>query len=305
MTLDDALAISGGILTVRDHPHLASSISRAVRVGRLARPLPGVVMVASLIDDPNARVQAAALWRPGDPLCCDAAAHLTITPRSRLPKIVVAGRSTVTRAGFQVQERWLSPEWTMLRQGVLVTIPSLTVADLLCDGRTSDLHDALRRRLVTLRSVRAALDCNPHRRGTAVARRHLWLARENPWSDGEALMHAAFRSHGLDGWKGNLPILAAGNTYYGDAVFRRGRLVVELDGRDHHTSESDQRADRVRRNLLTAAGWRILVITMEMLLASPDETVALVRHALARDGREWQESRSQRRLAADPDQTWR
>ena len=282
MTLYAELAACGGILTVRDHPDLRSAISRAVQTGRLVRPVPGVVMAPWLSDDPDARVRVAALWRPGDPLCLDAAAHLTITPRSQLPRIVIAGHSIAGRAGFQVQQRRIAPEWTMTCQGLLVTVPSLTVAEQLRRGMTSDLHDALRRRLVTLGSVRAALEGNPHRRGAATARRQLWLARENPWSDGEALMHATFRAHGLSGWKGNLRVSAGGNTYYGDAVFRRRRLIVELDGRDHHTSERDQRSDRIRRNLLTAAGWRVIVITMDMLLTAEGDTVALVRGALAR-----------------------
>lgn len=280
--LHHELALAGAVLRCRDHPQLRSAISRSVARGELARPAPGIVAVPTLIDDPLTRLRIAGLWSPGDPLCLDAAAHLTITPRSALPHIVIAGRMARSVGGFEVQERRIYPEWIVWRGGFLATNPSLTVADQLALGRVSDLHDALRQRLVTLDSIRAALASHPGRPGNQEARRQLWAARQNPWSDGEALMHRVFRQADLRGWRGNSRIAACGNTYYGDAVFRRQRLIVELDGRDHHSSERDQRADRVRRNQLTATGWRIIVITMEMLLASPDETVALVRLALSR-----------------------
>lgn len=280
--LDIELTRGGGVIRCRDHPHLRSAISRAVQRGDLVKPVPGVVAFSTLAEDPLVRVRVAALWRPSDPICLDAAAHLTITRRATLPEIVLAGPSARRHPGFVVQHRDVPEEWLMHYSGVLLTSPPLTVADQLCRGHASDLYDALRRRLVSLESVRAALDSTAHRRGAKAARRQLWLARENPWSDGEALLHSTLRSRGLWGWKGNVRIVAFGNTYFGDVVFRRRRLIVELDGREHHTSESDQRADRARRNALTAAGWRVLVITMDLLAGAPDDTVALVHRALDR-----------------------
>lgn len=280
--LDDELARAGGVLRCRDHPHLRSAISRAVAANYLARPLPGVVVLSSMAEEPLTRIRAAATWHPEFALSLDAAAHLTITPRASLPQIVLAGGSGRAYPGYLTQHREIQPQLLLRRAGLLMTGPSLTVADLLTIGRTSDLYDALRRRLVTQESVRAALDATPHRRGTALARHLLWLARENPWSDGEALMHSLFRTHGLRGWKGNLQVVVGGQIFYGDAVFRRSRLVVELDGREHHTSERDRLADHARRNLLTAAGWRVLVITMDMLLSTPDQTMALIRRSLKR-----------------------
>ncbi len=285
MSLDEELALAGGVLRCRDHPDLRSAISRAVQRGRLLRPVPGVVVVSALADDPLARLRVAGLWRPGDPLCLDAAAHLAISPRALLPRIVIAGRAVMSVHGFEVRERRIRPEWITTRHGLAITDPSLTVADQLAVGFTSDLHDGLRRRVVSLGSVRAALDAHAYRHGNLLVRRQLWLARENPWSDGEAVMHEVFRTGHLIGWHGNAAIHVGNRTFYGDAVFTRARLIVELDGRDHHSTEVDQRADRARRNALTAAGWRVLVLTMDMLLACPDETVAMIRDALTRGRR--------------------
>lgn len=257
-------------------------MARAVAAHYLVRPVPGVVVLTTLAEQPLTRIRVAALWHPELPLTLDAAAHLTIAPRGSLPQIVLAGGSGSAYPGYLTRHRRIPPEWLLHHSGLLVTAPSLTVADLLCVGRPSDLYDALRRRLVTLGSVRAALDATAHRRGADFARHQLWLAREKPWSDGEALMHSVFRAGGLRGWKGNLEIRAGGRVFYGDAVFRRSRLIVELDGRDFHTSEKDRLADRSRRNLLTAAGWRVLVLTMDMLLADPGGTVTLIRRALER-----------------------
>ncbi|MHB8409981.1 MAG: endonuclease domain-containing protein [Acidiferrobacterales bacterium] len=56
-------------------------------------------------------------------------------------------------------------------------------------------------------------------------------------------------------------LLIAGRKIRGDIAFPESRLVVEVDGWEHHGRYvSDFRRDRDRQNLLTLAGWRILRI---------------------------------------------
>jgi very-short-patch-repair endonuclease len=61
-----------------------------------------------------------------------------------------------------------------------------------------------------------------------------------------------------------------------------GRLLVEIDGYEFHSSREHYRKDRNRWNAATAAGWKTLRITAEMVLHDPEGLVLLVRGALAR-----------------------
>lgn len=59
-----------------------------------------------------------------------------------------------------------------------------------------------------------------------------------------------------------------------------GRLLVEIDGYEFHSGREHYRRDRSRWNSATAAGWRTLRITAEMVLHDPQGFVLLVRGAL-------------------------
>jgi len=94
-------------------------------------------------------------------------------------------------------------------------------------------------------------------------------------------MHRLLRSAGITGWKTNQPINLDGTTYYLDVLFRGIRLVIEIDGREHHIGKDVFEADRWRQNLLVLDGWCVLRFTWAMLVERPDEVVAMIRSALA------------------------
>ena len=71
-----------------------------------------------------------------------------------------------------------------------------------------------------------------------------------------------------------------GSTYYLDVLFRGIRLLIEIDGREHHTGKEVFETDRWRQNLLLLDGWFVLRFTWAMLEERPDEVVAMVRAAL-------------------------
>ena len=64
-----------------------------------------------------------------------------------------------------------------------------------------------------------------------------------------------------------------------------GRLIVEIDGFEFHSSRENYRRDRSRWNHATAQGWMTLRVTAEMVLFSPEAFVNLVRAALASPSR--------------------
>ena len=277
--LDRLLAHSGGALRVRDHPELRWAVRAGVRAGALVRPLPGVVVASAVLDDPDVRILAAALWRPGAVLLGRAAARVGFDPGIRVGTVALAGRRATARPGYRVLEYSVDPGFVRFRGPFAFTDPSLTVIDLLRDGDEDPLYDALRARFVTLASLRGALDAHPQRAGNGAIRRRLWRARENPWSRGEAELHDFLRRFAIAGWKGNARVSVPGAVYFIDALFRRERLALELDGVDHHTSAVDREYDYRRRALLMAEGYRVLGLTLGMIRTDPCGTAERIRAA--------------------------
>lgn len=279
--LENALAGAGGVLRVRDHPELAWAIRQAVGSGELVRPLPGVVVGARLCADPDARILAAALWRPGGVLLGRAAARLGFDPELRVETVEIAGRHGLEIPGFRVVENRIDPSHAGFRGRLAFTAPSLTVVDLLREGDEDPLYDALRTRAVTLTSLHEALRAHPQRAGNDLVRRQLWRARENPWSRGEAELHDFLRRQGIQGWKGNARLQIGGLVYYIDALFGRERLALELDGLGHHTSPADREYDYRRRALLMAEGYRVLGLTLGMIRTNPERLAERIAAARA------------------------
>ena len=142
------------------------------------------------------------------------------------------------------------------------------------------IDQALRTRATTLELMHTALahDRRPSRQSRP--RELLLDSRDEPWSAAERRMHRLLRSAGITGWKANQPITIDGSTYYLDVLFRGIRLLIEIDGREHHIGKEVFETDRWRQNLLVLDGWCVLRFTWAMLEERPDEVVAMVRAAL-------------------------
>ena len=67
-----------------------------------------------------------------------------------------------------------------------------------------------------------------------------------------------------------------------DIVFEEIKLLVEIDGRAHHSARDVFEADRRRQNQLVAAGWTVLRFTPTQLANDPQEVIASVRATIAR-----------------------
>lgn len=276
--LDELLARRGAV-RFRDHPELSGALRLGVRRGSLVRILPGVIVPTSMTDDQNTRIVAASLWRPGGVLLGRAAARLSFSSRMAVGTVQITGHRATHRPGFDVVEIGIPPEFVRFRGEVPHTDPSLTIVDLLRVGDREPLYEALRSRAVTLASLRSALQLNPGRDGNQVVRHELWLARENPWSVGEAELHEYLRRHGITGWRGNARIEVDGAVYFADALFRRQRLILELDGLEYHTSVIDREYDYRRRAALLAEGYRVMGLTLGMIRTDPERTAERITRA--------------------------
>jgi len=67
-----------------------------------------------------------------------------------------------------------------------------------------------------------------------------------------------------------------------DAVYREQRVIVEVEGRHHATSDRQWNRDLDKYAALAAAGWEVIRVTSRHIRGENPRVVALVAEALAR-----------------------
>jgi very-short-patch-repair endonuclease len=270
------------VIAVRDHPALRGAIQWRVRTGELRPVLPGVYAAAAVAGTTATRIAALGRWDPDAVLTHEAAAAVTFWPRLPVPTVRCAVRHFhPPQSGIAFTRRGIPPELVWMRPGLRLTSPALTALDLceLVGGGAID--QALRTRSTTVALMREALALTPGRNGNRIRRQLLLDSRDEPWSEAERLCHRLLRAAGITGWRANQPLRLDGAVIYPDVLFRRLRLVVEIDGREFHSDPEVFESDRHRQNLLVLHGWRVLRVTWRMIQQDPDQVVAMVREAMA------------------------
>ena len=117
-------------------------------------------------------------------------------------------------------------------------------------------------------------------RGQALARRAVSDVAANPWSFCEREAHRLLRAAGIVGWAGNPPIELRCGIRYPDIAIEELRLVIELDGRSHHTRVGDFDRDHTRHNDIVREGWTVLRFTAQQVLRQPQEFVETIRETI-------------------------
>ena len=129
--------------------------------------------------------------------------------------------------------------------------------------------------------MRTALELTARRTGNPLRRQLLLDSRDEPWSEAERQIHRLLRAARITGWQANQPLRLGGVTVYPDVLFRRLRLVIEIDGREFHNDPEVFESDRHRQNLMVLHGWRVLRVTWQMIQSEPDRVIEMVREAMA------------------------
>lgn len=172
-------------------------------------------------------------------------------------------------------------------ENVYLTSRARTVFDclrLLPERDSVDLLDrALQKRWITMAELAGRTTAFAGRRGAPRLVRMVRHAAAGTRSEAERLAATLLRRAGIGGWVGNDPIEDhSGLIGVGDLVFRKHKLVVELDGRAHHSSPAQFQRDRERQNRLVADGWTVLRFTWYDLTTRPHHVVATIQAMLAR-----------------------
>jgi very-short-patch-repair endonuclease len=241
-----------------------AGITRRVRAGRLHRLHRGVYAVG------HAKVSRHGLWLaavlacgPDAVLSHRAAAALWDLRRwSGYPEITVPSTNGRKRRNGIIVHRssTLTPEQVTAKEGIPVTAPSRTLADLKRVASTDQVRAALRRAEIL------RLDTGPQ-------------PGHDPDSDGtdlEGAFLALCRSHELPQPRTQAII----RPYTVDFLWEIARLVVETDGWRTHGTRSAFEADRERDAYLKRHGYDVLRFTYRQVMQEAQVVTATLRSVL-------------------------
>jgi len=186
------------------------------------------------------------------------------------------------RPGIQIHRvASIGPTELRTRFGIPLTSPARTLLDLAATS-TNELEQALAegyaKHLVRRTELTALLANHPRHRG---ARRLRALTETGPAltrSEAERRFLALIRKAQLPRPEVNVRL----GPYLLDFLWRRQRLVVEVDGFAFHSSRDAFERDRKRDADLVAHGFRVIRITWRQLVREPEALLARLAQALAR-----------------------
>lgn len=204
---------------------------------------------------------------------------------SRTMELIVPGWRGRRLAGLRVHRipDVAADEVTRI-DGIPVTVPARTLLDLASVLPRRDLERALARtyrlELATDFDIRAMLARHPRRAGT---RRLYDLLDQDTQpaftrSQAEDRLVTLIRKARLA--KPEVNVVVEG--FEVDLLWRRQRLVVEVDGFAYHGSRRTFERDRARDAVLIAAGLRVLRLSWRQIVNEPESTIARLALAIAR-----------------------
>ena len=238
-------------------------IHRRVVSGGLIPVHPGVYLVGHRAVHPLA-YETAALFAcsPHALLSHQTAAGLWKMPvtGNGLIQVTVVGRSRRSLPTVKVGALTHLPEWEFRRHdGLPLTSPSLTLLDLAGvlgqDALVEALNEARVQRLVTEAALQASLKAHPTRSGAKVLAK-LLRSERGPRilrSKAERIALRVLREHDLEPDESDYPI----GPYRVDFLYKRERLVVEVDSYTFHSTPKRSVADRQRTTYLSSRRFQV------------------------------------------------
>lgn len=265
------------------------AINRRIRQGRLRRtPARGVYAVGHRIRSRKATWMEAVLEAgPGAALSHrSAAAHWGFLRSSRVEITVPTGRRP--RRGVVPHRAALPPDEVCVLDGIPVTTVARTLLDLAAELSRHDLeraiHEAEYLRLYDERALTALLERYPRRAGVPKLRAILAARTPDRHVSRRELEHrflALVAEHGLPRPEVNVHLEVDGALVEVDCLWRKERLVVELDGWAAHGTRRAYERDRERDRRLVRAGWRVVRVTPTQLEEQPTALMDDCRALLA------------------------
>ncbi len=281
--LDAVLRLQDGIIR-RDQAMAAglsgSTVASKVYRRHWVRVLPRVYAVDVDPASPTARVRAAALWAGDDAVIAGPAAawlwQLTDRPAPLIHVVVPPHRRMSQVEGVDVLRSALADEEIGVHRRIRVTTPVATCLQLARLSEPDLLEVALRNGL-TAQALDDELERGRGRRGQVRARQSRQAVSDNPWSCPERALHELFRRAGLTGWTANPKVPLPVGVRYPDVLFEDIKLIVEVDGRRHHSSPAQHDYDHRRQNAFVVERFTVLRFTPDQIEREPDAVISQVR----------------------------
>jgi very-short-patch-repair endonuclease len=257
-----------------------NAIDYRVRIGRLHLRHRGVYAVGHVPPSPHARAIGAVLaCRPDAFLSYHSGGALWAMGMRWGPIIDVTATTKHRHKGIRVhRSRTLTARDVTVHFGIPVTTPARTILDLAevldTHSLTRAVNEARLRHRSTLPELRELLARSPGR-----ATRRLRPFIENTTGPTRSRFEDEFLRFAA---RFDLPAPERNQIVAGeevDALWRRERLIVELDGREYHEHRFEE--DRERDAVLVAAGLSVLRVTWERLRHHADREARRLRAALA------------------------
>jgi len=265
----------------------AARIKHRLATGRLHRLYPRVYVVGRPRLEPLAASTAAVMHFEGHALLSGRSSGwlLELSEGPELPvEVTVVGIDARSRPNLKVHRaRTIFQADVRLWKGLPVTSPARTLVDLAGALDMAELEAAyamaLRRKLVTLDEISAAIARAPGRKGVATLKALVdggaqpTLTRSGYERKLRALIKAA-----------DLPQPFVNMKVEGhevDFFWPKHRLVAEFDGFGTHGDRTSFETDRLRDQRLVAAGHRVLRITARQIDFTPYAVIARLAAAIA------------------------
>ncbi len=262
-------------------------VDRRLKMGLLRQLHRGVYQVGPVVS-PRARAMAAVLaCREAVVSHWTAAAmwQLLLGPKDDRVHVSTPRVDRTRKPGIRVHGvRPLLPDEVTRLDGVPVTTAARTLFDITSSAERRQLEraltEALARRLTTREALLSQVDRHVRRPGTGRLSALLQAGAEPMLtrSEAEERFLALIRSGGLPAPKVNGVVCG----YEVDCFWPKQGLVVEIDGREYHSSDPMFEGDRRRDRRLTAAGLRVIRITWTQLVRESNAVLVQVTQALLR-----------------------
>jgi very-short-patch-repair endonuclease len=204
------------------------------------------------------------------------------------------GRGEATVPSYRRERAWIrfyrshvpEDEITTVR-GIPVTTVPRTIFDLaaVTDRRQVEraIEEAEFRRLTDSLSLHDLHARHPRCRGARTIREILAAGRIGEGitrSDLEELFVAFVEKSGLPRPRFNVPLELNGRFIEADCLWRRERVIVELDSHRAHRTAAAFESDRARDRRLQAAGWDVVRVTWRQLHEDPQGIARDLRRLL-------------------------
>lgn len=249
-------------------------LSRAVERGELRRPWQRVFTLTTWPSTWEQELACLTLAGGGGVASHGAAARLHGLDGfdDVAPEVTVrSGRHPAAGTTRLHRWSWLDPDDLAVVGGIPTTSLAVTVAQV---GHTHPhkvgwaIDQALRRGH-TIGEIDEVVQRLWRRgpTGLGLARAHLESIRtvDQPDSRFESCLLQLLRRHDVDGWATQVPVRVRGRRFRFDVAWPSEGVALECHSRRWHDGWARGRDDLERDNVLTAAGWRIVYVTWDML----------------------------------------